>query len=235
MINYIQFPDVENSNDEGLLAAGGDLAVDTLVSAYSQGIFPWFNDDQPILWWSPDPRMVLYPDKIKVSRSMRKLIRQNRFDVRCNTDFESVIKQCALRGAESKEDAPEETWITKSMHQAYVELHKKGIAHSIEVFDGERLVGGLYGLAIDDVFFGESMFSSVSNASKIALHALCQHLIKKKFSVIDCQVASDHLISMGAESISRENFLNHLKKINKKAKESNFNPSNFDFSNQIKD
>ena len=226
MINYVQFPDVNNSNEDGLLAAGGDLKVDTLVSAYSQGIFPWFNHDQPILWWSPDPRMVLYPNKIKVSRSLGKLIRQNRFDIRSNTQFESVIRQCALRGANSVEQAVEETWITDSMHKAYVQLHKEGIAHSIEVFEEDRLVGGLYGLALGNVFFGESMFSRVSNTSKIALYALCKHLEKHHFSLIDCQVASDHLISMGAESISREEFLSHIKETNNKIKTFKYTPQN---------
>jgi len=231
MINYIQFPDVSNSTKEGLLAAGGDLEVDTLVSAYSQGIFPWFNHDQPILWWSPDPRMVLYPESIKVSRSLRKLIRQNRFQIRCNTQFESVIRQCALRGATNREKASEKTWITDSMHQAYLKMHKNGIAHSIEILKDNNLVGGLYGLALDKVFFGESMFSTISNTSKIALHALCQHLKTKNFEIIDCQVASDHLISMGAETISRPEFLTHLSEINNKIKNLNYSPHDYEFSN----
>jgi len=234
MINYVQFPAVSNSTEDGLLASGGNLEVDTLVSAYAQGIFPWFNDDQPILWWSPDPRMVLYPEKIKISKSLRKLIRQNRFEIRCNTQFEQVITQCALRGAESMNDVTEETWITKSMHQAYNRLHQDGFAHSIEVYKNDELVGGLYGLALGDVFFGESMFSLVSNASKIALTALCQHLRNKEFTIIDCQVASDDLFSMGAEEIERSNFLEKLQKIKSNIKNLEPNLAQPDFARDIK-
>jgi len=214
MFNYVAFPDVNNTTAEGLLASGGDLSVDTLISAYTQGIFPWFNDDQPILWWSPDPRLVLFPQDVKVSKSLRKTIRQNRFELRCNTEFEQVLKGCALRGAESKREATEETWITESMHNAYLELHKQGYAHSIEVWQNQELVGGLYGLALGPVFFGESMFSRASNASKVALVGLCKHLINNEIDVIDCQVASDHLFSMGAVEIPRKLFLEFLSTIN---------------------
>jgi len=235
MINYVQFPAVSNSTVDGLLASGGDLEVDTLVSAYAQGIFPWFNEDQPILWWSPDPRMVLYPEKIKISKSLRKLIRQNRFEIRCNTQFEKVITQCALRGAQSLNDVSEDTWITQSMHQAYNHLHRDGFAHSIEVFQGDELVGGLYGLALGDVFFGESMFSLVSNASKIALNALCNHLKNKGFTIIDCQVASDHLFSMGAEEIERSEFLKKLEPINTNIQHLKGKLNHPDFANDIKE
>ena len=222
MINYVSFPNVNTSNSEGLLAAGGDLSVDTLLSAYTQGIFPWFNDDQPILWWSPDPRLVLPPQEVKISRSLKKIIRQKQFRITINTVFEEVIQGCALRGASSKEQATQDTWITDSMNQAYVELHRQNYAHSIEVWQGEDLVGGLYGLALGSVFFGESMFSRKSNASKVALVGLCQHLINHDIKVIDCQVASDHLFSMGAKEIPREHFLQYLTQINSVAKTAQF-------------
>lgn len=214
-MNYVNFPALNNANEDGLLAMGGDLCLDTLVSAYVQGIFPWFNDDQPILWWSPDPRLVLYPEQIQISKSLAKLLRQQRFHVTCNEQFERVIKGCALRGATEKTTSTDkaQTWITDSMHQAYMNLHASGYAHSIEVWHNKELVGGLYGLAIGDVFFGESMFSQVSNASKVALVALCRFLLHKSFRVIDCQVASDHLFSMGAQEISRNDFINHLQNI----------------------
>lgn len=232
MINFIEFPAVTDSDEDGLLAAGGDLNVDTLVSAYAQGIFPWFNDDQPILWWSPDPRLVLYPQDIKVSRSLRKLIQKNTFEVRCNTDFSSVIKACALR---TMSPIKEETWITESMDQAYNALHSEGFAHSIEVWQDNKLVGGLYGIALGDVFFGESMFSSVSNASKVALVALCKHLERKNVTVIDCQVASEHLFSMGAIEISRQQFLSHLSNIDIQANSSNNSLAQTNFSLGIED
>lgn len=214
MVNFVSFPDVSNTNEDGLLAMGGDLSLDTLVSAYAQGIFPWFNDDQPILWWSPDPRLVLYPNQVKVSRSMRKLIRQKRFSVTANRAFEKVIKGCALRGSEKPFVASADTWITQSMHQAYMSLHKNGYAHSLEVWQGSQLVGGLYGVALGSVFFGESMFSTANDASKLALVTLCHWLKESDFSLIDCQVASEHLFSMGAEEIPRSKFLQHLAEIN---------------------
>ena len=136
---------MRNANQDGLLASGGDLSVDTLVSAYTQGIFPWFNDGQPILWWSPDPRLVLFPEDVRVSKSLAKTLKKNKFELSCNTSFEQVIKGCALRGAQSAEQKTEETWITESMHNAYLELHNQGYAHSIEVWQNQQLVGGLYG------------------------------------------------------------------------------------------
>ncbi|MCL4122396.1 UNVERIFIED_CONTAM: hypothetical protein GTU68_011903 [Idotea baltica] len=185
---------------------GGDLSVDTLVSAYCQGIFPWFNNDQPILWWSPDPRMVLVP----------KRIRQQRFKVSCNQRFEQVINSCALRGLKSTNELSDntETWITESMAVAYTALHKQGYAHSVEVWEEDELVGGLYGLALGNVFFGESMFSIATDASKIALATLCCWLRQHDFHLIDCQVSSDHLTSLGAKEVSRELFLDSLKTIN---------------------
>lgn len=233
LLNFVKFPALSNANEDGLLAMGGDLSVDTLVSAYSQGVFPWFNHDQPILWWSPDPRLVLYPDELKVSKSLAKLIRQQRFEISCDQAFERVVRCCALRGTDKPmytpaddgptddgptADGPTATWITQSMHDAYSELFAKGYAHSIEVWqetsEHRHLVGGLYGIVLGKVFFGESMFSEISNASKIALFGLCQWLQKLGFDVIDCQVASEHLLSLGAREISQDAFLAHLKNIN---------------------
>ena len=222
MVQLVRFPPVSNATEDGLLAMGGDLSVDTLVSAYSQGIFPWFNEDQPVLWWSPDPRMVLFPSDVKISRSLRKTMRKNQFTVTCNMAFEQVIEACALRGVtgEFRNAAP--TWITTSMHEAYIELHKNHYAHSIEVWLDKELVGGLYGVVLGQVFFGESMFSRVNDASKIALVKLCQWLQHLQFSIIDCQVASDHLYTLGAIEIPRDNFLNHLKNIDIREKSTNF-------------
>jgi len=212
-MNYVNFPAVNNANEDGLLAMGGDLSLDTLVSAYSQGIFPWFNQDQPILWWSPDPRLVLFPEQVRITKSLAKLLRQQRFRVSCNEQFEKVMQGCALRGSPpafiSNEQRPE-TWITDSMHQAYTALHVAGYAHSIEVWQGRDLVGGLYGVALGDVFFGESMFSAASNASKVALVELCRFLSIQGYRIIDCQVASGHLFSMGAKEIPRDDFLHYL-------------------------
>lgn len=215
-INLTRFPDVSNSNEDGLLAMGGDLDLHTLVSAYSQGIFPWFNDDQPILWWSPDPRMVLFPNEVKVSRSLRKTINNKPFKVTCNRAFDQVIDACALRGEKSDQQNPlpaEDTWITDDMQSAYQQLHEHGYAHSIEVWLDKELVGGLYGVCLGKVFFGESMFSRVSNASKVAFVSLAQSLEALGFNVIDCQVSSDHLLSLGAREIPRGEFLSHLNDI----------------------
>lgn len=211
LINYIPFPSVEDADEDGLLAMGGNLSPDTLISAYKQGIFPWFNENQPILWWSPDPRLVLFPNDIKVSRSLAKVIRKNVFTISYNNAFEQVIKGCA----DTRPNAPESgTWISHSMYDAYCRLHQLGYAHSIEVWQKDDLVGGLYGIAMGNVFYGESMFSRVSNASKVALVNLCQNLQKQGFQIIDCQVTSTHLISMGAIEISRGAFLKHLNSIN---------------------
>ena len=229
MVNYLTFPNLQEADEDGLLAMGGDLSVDTLVSAYAQGIFPWFNDDQPILWWSPDPRLVLFPDRVKVSKSLAKKIRQARHTVTCNQAFEQVISGCALRGSQhstqqsnnqssnqaSASSAGEEaTWITEGMHQAYLQLHRAGYAHSIEVWQQKTLVGGLYGVLLGKVFFGESMFSRAPDASKLALVALCRHMQRSGRALIDCQVASQHLFSMGAEEIARDEFMQHLRHIN---------------------
>lgn len=221
-LEFIKFPSVSNASDDGLLAMGGDLNINTLVSAYSQGIFPWFNDDQPVLWWSPDPRMVLFPSEVKISRSLAKKLRQHKFSVSSNRAFKDVINACALRGEQNPLLADADTWITDEMEAAYYALHQQGYAHSVEVWQNERLVGGLYGVALGNVFFGESMFSRVSDASKVALVRLCQALYQQGFSIIDCQVANPHLFTLGAREISRSEFMQHLEHIDIQQKKAEF-------------
>lgn len=201
------FPNVENALDDpnGLLAVGGDLTVNRLLSAYQQGIFPWFSHDQPILWWSPNPRMVLFPENFHVSRSLRKVINKNLFSFSINTCFEKVIHACA-----QPRPTQEETWITTGMQQAYNQLHREGFAHSFEAWHENILVGGLYGIAIGRVFYGESMFSTQSNASKVAFAQAVKLLTEWGYELIDCQVASKHLANFGAEDISRQAFTEHL-------------------------
>ena len=197
-VNAMQLPD-------GLLAWGGDLDPVRLNNAYHRGIFPWFSDDQPILWWSPAKRCVLFPADIYRSKRLRRLIRQQIFQVSADRAFEQVIKGCALPRA-----SQDSTWITNSMIDAYQRLHLLGIAHSIEVWRDEVLVGGLYGLSIGRVFFGESMFSLAVDASKIAMVYLCRQLQAWDFAMLDCQVTNPHLLSMGAVEIPRESFLSIL-------------------------
>ncbi len=227
MLRFQPFPALSQADDQGLLAMGGDLSVNTLVSAYAQGVFPWFNEGQPILWWSPDPRLVLIPNEIRISRSLRKSIK-NKFTISCNRAFEQVITGCALRGNAGQNDTQghrqsgEATWITQDMHDAYIELHKLGYAHSVEVWSKGELVGGLYGVCLGRVFFGESMFSSQTDASKAALVYLCNHLHEKGFTLIDCQVASDHLLTLGAKEISRNEFVAALVDINIHEKNADF-------------
>lgn len=189
----------------GLLCAGGELVPEILLSAYSQGIFPWFDDDQPILWWSPDPRMVIELDAFKPSRSLRKLLRRGGFTFSLDTSFAQVIEGCA---APRNDDAG--TWITGDMQNAYTALHNLGFAHSVEVWQDGALVGGLYGVAIGKQFFGESMFSKVSNASKAALSTLAKQLRRWDFALVDCQVANPHLESLGAVEIARSDFLDRI-------------------------
>lgn len=201
------FPPVELALAEpnGLLCAGGCLSPERLLKAYRQGIFPWYSDDEPILWWSPSPRMVLIPDQLKISRSLKKNLRNKAWRVTANKDFCNVMQACAEARA-----GQEGTWITAEMLAAYTELHECGHAHSIEVWQHNQLVGGLYGLLIGKVFFGESMFSRVSDASKVGFFALCRHLTGTGVALIDCQVYSDHLASLGAIEISRSDFLARL-------------------------
>lgn len=201
------FPAPESALDEpnGLLALGGDLSPERIISAYRQGIFPWYEEPQPILWWSPNSRAVLYPDQFHLSRSLRKAINGGDYTASLDQDFSAVIKQCAqLR------QYREGTWITPAMSAAYTTLHRQGYAHSVEICEAGELVGGLYGLALGRVFYGESMFSLRSNASKVALYVLCQTLIERGFHMIDCQVSSDHLTSLGARDIPRKDFIAQL-------------------------
>lgn len=197
------FPPLERalSDPNGLLAAGGALSPAWLLEAYSHGIFPWYGDGEPILWWSPDPRLILEPGTVKVSRSLAKVLRNGRFEVRLDTAFAAVVSECAgpRRGAAG-------TWITADIRAAYCRMHELGHAHSVETWQDGRLVGGLYGIALGRFFFGESMFSRVSDASKIALVHLCRYLEARDFGVIDCQMTTPHLVSMGAHEVPRKRF-----------------------------
>lgn len=202
----IVFPDPHLAEDDGLLAVGGDLSVDRLLEAYVNGIFPWYNEGDPIMWWSPKPRCILLPQEIKVSKSMAKIIKKDIFNVTIDNDFEGVISNCQSMRKE------EGTWITEEMKNAYIRLHNAGYALSVESYLDRELVGGLYGVVIGRCFFGESMFSKVSNASKIALIKLARILEKNKFEFIDCQMKTDHLISMGAKMIEFDEFLKLIDK-----------------------
>ncbi len=201
------FPDVERAFTEpdGLLAAGGDLSPERLINAYQHGIFPWYNPGEPILWWSPNPRCVLFPEQIKISKSLKRTLKKNIFEIRFDSAFAQVVNACA-------EPRPnqEGTWISDEMFQAYLKMHKLGYAHSVECWQDGVLIGGLYGMALDKVFFGESMFSRVSDASKVALVHLCQWLLDKGFKLIDSQVHTAHLERMGAEMIPRRDFIQLL-------------------------
>jgi len=199
----LSFPNPALAEDDGLLAIGGDLSLQRLLLAYSNGIFPWFSEGEPILWYSPHQRCVIYPDKIKISKSMKKVLRDGIFKVTVNTAFAQVIRNCASIPREGQNG----TWITNEMQEAYLNLHRQGFAHSIEVWLNEKLVGGLYGLKINRVFCGESMFSHVSNASKAALIFLS----KTDIDLIDCQLPNDHLMRLGAEMIQRVTYMKILK------------------------
>lgn len=197
------FPDLADAlaEPDGLLAAGGDLGSARLIEAYGRGIFPWYEEGQPILWWSPDPRCVLRPHELHVSRSLRRAVRKSSFEIRCNTAFSDVIQACAeLRPSQTG------TWITRDMIAAFERLHAEGWAHSIEVWNGDELAGGVYGIAIGGVFFGESMFSRRTNASKFAMLALSRILSDNDFVLLDCQVVSPHLTTLGARMIPRQEF-----------------------------
>ncbi|HCY86287.1 MAG TPA: leucyl/phenylalanyl-tRNA--protein transferase [Desulfobacteraceae bacterium] len=202
----IEFPPAWLARSDGLLCIGGDLSPDRLVLAYKHGIFPWFSASEPILWWSPDPRLVLFPSEIRISRSLKKKIKKRVFDIRVDTAFEEVIHACAL----PRRNKDEGTWLIDGMIEAYIELHRMGIAHSVEAWENGELAGGLYGVSIGRSFFGESMFSRTSDASKTALVALARHLEGFGFHMIDCQVTTDHLLRMGAVEISRDHFLDIL-------------------------
>ncbi|MFH2093192.1 MAG: leucyl/phenylalanyl-tRNA--protein transferase [Pseudomonadota bacterium] len=197
------FPPARLARNDGLLCVGGDLSPERLLLAYQNGIFPWFSENDPILWWSPDPRLVLFPEKIHISKSLYKTIKKKRFDIRIDTAFEQIIHTCAsLRKKENNG-----TWLVDEMVAAYIALHKKGVAHSIETWQDNSLVGGLYGISLGRSFFGESMFSLIKDASKTALVFLATHLKEHEFDLIDCQVTSNHLLSMGAVEITRLCFL----------------------------
>jgi leucyl/phenylalanyl-tRNA---protein transferase len=206
--NSLWFPPVSEALPDGLLAIGGDLSPERLLRSYQKGIFPWFDGDIP-LWWSPDPRFVLFPDELKVSKSMKALLNRNKFAFTINTAFKRVIKSC-----KEKERAGQDgTWITDEVEYAYNQLHKMGHAHSAEVWLNGELAGGLYGVRLGHLFFGESMFSDVSNASKFAFIKYIEHLKTDGVTLIDCQVYTEHLESLGARMIARETFLNYLKPV----------------------
>jgi leucyl/phenylalanyl-tRNA--protein transferase len=203
----LRFPPVEQASPEGLLAVGGDLRPERLFEAYRHGIFPWYNDDQPILWWSPDPRTVFFPDKLHISRSLKRSLRPGLFSVTLDTKFREVILGCAGPRPQYPDGG---TWITVEMLEAYTRLHELGDAHSVETWQEGQLVGGLYGVALGGAFFAESMFTRVPDASKVALVSLVRQLQTWGFHIIDCQQSSPHVIALGAEAIPRRDFLNHL-------------------------
>jgi leucyl/phenylalanyl-tRNA--protein transferase len=201
------FPDVSNACSEGIIAIGGDLSPERLQLAYKSGIFPWFNEGEPIIWWSPNPRMVLFLDELIVSKSMRNILNRNIFKVTFNQNFRDVISHCQ----QVKRDGQAGTWITNEMIEAYCKLNELGVAKSIEVWQNELLVGGLYGIDLGHVFCGESMFSLVSNASKVAFIALTNQLQKDNYRLLDCQVYNEHLESLGCREIERDAFMEILK------------------------
>lgn len=202
------FPSPELANEDGLLAIGGDLSVARLLRAYSIGIFPWYSEGYPILWWSPDPRLILLPDDLKVSRSLRQVIKSGRFTVTIDKAFRDVITSCA----QIKRKHEKGTWINPDIIEAYTRLHELGFAHSVESWHNGVLAGGLYGVSLGSAFFGESMFTKISNASKVAFVHLVNFLTKWQFTLIDCQITTVHLMSLGAKEISRTKFLKMLKR-----------------------
>ena len=205
------FPHIDEVTEEGILALGGDLQPERLLKAYKNGIFPWYSEGEPIIWYCPNPRMVLFFDQLKISKSMRSVLKKDTFKITYNQNFEQVISNCKTI---DRNDGLG-TWITDAMKTAYIKLHKMGVAKSVEVWQNHELVGGLYGIDLGHVFCGESMFSKVSNASKTAFIYLVQKLEKENYTFLDCQVYNDHLASLGAEEISRDTFL-HLLKTSKK-------------------
>jgi leucyl/phenylalanyl-tRNA---protein transferase len=204
------FPPVHRALREpnGLLAAGGELSVERLLDAYRRGIFPWYSDGQPVLWWSPDPRMILVPAEIAISRSLRKRVRRRDCEIRTDTRFDDVMRACA-----EPREGQAGTWITEEMAAAYAALHREGYAHSVETWVGGELVGGLYGVSVGRIFFGESMFSRASDASKIALAHLARQIERWHFGLIDCQMSTPHLESLGAREIARKDFMRALSEL----------------------
>lgn len=206
--DHYLFPDPDLAEDDGLLAIGGDLSPQRLLVAYGMGIFPWYNPDEPILWWSPDPRLVLFPEEVKISHSMRPLFNQATYTVTFDRDFDTIIRKCRF----NKRKHQHGTWISDDIIEAYSMLHRMGFAHSVEVRRDGEIVGGLYGISTGKCFFGESMFAEASNASKFGLITLCEKLRARGFFLIDCQQETQHLMSMGARSIPRTEFLDILEK-----------------------
>ena len=204
----IAFPSPNLTSEDGLLAVGGDLDQRRLLLAYSMGIFPWYAEAEPILWWSPDPRLVLYPEELRISTSLKKAIKKDLFRITVDQAFEQVITACA----KIRREKDEGTWIVQDMIEAYCKLHESGFAHSVEAWQDDTLAGGLYGVSLGKCFFGESMFTTITNASKVAFVALVKYLKSLSFDLIDCQVKTEHLISFGAREIPRERFLKQLKK-----------------------
>lgn len=207
ILSFNNFPDVEEANEEGLLAIGGDLSATRLLLAYSSGIFPWYQDPYPVLWWSPDPRMILYPKDIRITNSLRQRLKKTPYEIKIDTAFDAVIRHCATSGDRKREG----TWITSEMIEAYGQLHNEGYAHSFETWLDGRLIGGLYGVSLGQAFFGESMFYLEPDASKVALVYLAAILDELGFAFIDVQQETHHLKSMGAISIPRTEFINMLK------------------------
>ena len=207
------FPPADHANKDGLLAFGGDLSPQRLIMAYANGIFPWYNTDDPILWWSLDPRLIIRPGEMKISKSLRRTLRSGKFEVRIDTRFREVMQHCA----ETPREGQDGTWIQDEMVEAYTHLNEMGIAHSFETYQEDRLVGGLYGLGIGKAFFGESMFHTVTDASKVAFHHLHQFLKNNGFKLIDCQQETRHLTSLGAYSVSRSAFIEELRVLTREA------------------
>ncbi|AWK04242.1 leucyl/phenylalanyl-tRNA--protein transferase [Flavobacterium crocinum] len=206
LFDNLYFPPVTEADEEGILAVGGDLSPERLKLAYSRGIFPWFNEGESILWWAPDPRMVLFLDELNVSKSMRNILNRNVFTVTFNTRFREVILNCQ----QILRDGQDGTWISDEIVESYCELHNQGIAKSVEVWQDEVLVGGLYGIDLGHIFCGESMFSKVSNASKVGFISLVNHLRKENYKLLDCQIYNPHLDSLGCREIDREEFMTIL-------------------------
>ena len=207
LTSELYFPPIHSASPEGILAFGGDLSPERLLLAYKNGIFPWFNMDEPIIWWSPDPRMVLFLDEIKVSKSMRSLLNRNVFKVTFNQNFSAVIRNCQKTVRRGQHG----TWISEQMISAYEKLHELGHAMSIEVWQEEMLVGGLYGVDLGNVFCGDSMFSGVSNASKVGFVSLVNYLKSNQYQLLDCQVYNEHLASLGCREINRDDFIKVIK------------------------
>ncbi|MGE8343052.1 MAG: leucyl/phenylalanyl-tRNA--protein transferase [Flavobacterium sp.] len=207
LFDNLYFPPVSEADEEGILAVGGDLSPERLKLAYQKGIFPWFNEGEPILWWAPDPRMVLFLDELVISKSMRNILNRKQFTVTFNTNFKEVISNCQ----KIQRIGQDGTWISDDIVESYCELNRQGIAKSVEVWQDNVLVGGLYGVDLGHIFCGESMFSKVSNASKVAFISLVNHLEKENYKLLDCQVYNPHLDSLGCREIDREEFMSILK------------------------